>query len=95
MQGAEAVLLGRGTTIPLSPTSHCPWKRNVDKIFVETQTGVYTWKYHPAHVHSLYGIPALHPPPPHIPNTALLGIHILEARLHNTKHPFYCEVGEG
>ena len=35
------------------------------------------------------------PPPPHIPNTAPLGIHILEARLHNTKRPFYCEVGEG
>ena len=64
MQRAEAVLLGRGTIVPLSPTSHCLWKRNVDKIFVETQTGVYTWKYHPAHVHSLYGIPALHPPPP-------------------------------
>ena len=59
--GAEAALVSRGTTVPLSPTNNAfpQWlgTSNANTLSLETHTSVFARKYTPTHLLSLYGRP--------------------------------------
>ena len=73
-RGAEAALVSRGTTVPLSPTKSAftvAWsKQHVPNPLLKLKTSAYTPRqYHPAHLLSLWFVatPAPHArPPPHL-----------------------------
>ena len=63
-QGAEAALVSKGTTVPLSCTTSTlpPWlgTGNADYLFLKTQTRAYTRKYQPVHYSAFMAPPSLY-----------------------------------